>query len=150
MTEASVRNRRARHDYEILETLEVGLVLVGSEVKSIREGKAGLAGAYASFDDSGELWVVGMHVAEYPNARDNHDPLRRRKLLAHSREIHKLRRKVEEKGLTLIPLDIHFSGGVAKITLGLCRGRRSWDKREAIARREENRRIESTMKTRRD
>jgi SsrA-binding protein len=150
MTDISIRNRRARHDYDILETLEVGLVLVGSEIKSIRDGKAGLAGAYASFDDSGQLWVIGMHVAEYPQARDNHAPLRRRKLLAHSRELQRLRRKVDEKGLTLIPLDIHFTSGVAKIQLGLCKGRRAWDKREEIARREENRRIESTMKSRRE
>lgn len=150
MTGISIRNRRARHDYDVLESLEVGLVLVGSEVKSIRDGKAGLAGAYASFDDSGQLWVIGMHVAEYSQARDNHDPLRRRKLLAHSRELMRLRRKVDEKGLTLIPLDIHFTSGVAKILLGLCKGRREWDKREQIARREENRRMESTMKTRRD
>jgi SsrA-binding protein len=150
MTDPSIRNRRARHDYEVLETLEVGLVLVGSEVKSIRDGKAGLAGSYASFDDSGELWVIGMHIAEYSQARDNHEPLRKRKLLAHSRELLRLRRKVDEKGLTLIPLDLHFTGGVAKITLGLCRGRKSWDKREEIARREESRKIESTMKSRRD
>jgi SsrA-binding protein len=150
MTDISIRNRRARHDYDILETLEVGLVLVGSEIKSIRDGKAGLAGAYASFDDSGQLWIIGMHVAEYPQARDNHVPLRRRKLLAHSRELQRLRRKVDEKGLTLIPLDIHFTSGVAKIQLGLCKGRRAWDKREEIARREENRRIESTMKSHRE
>ena len=141
-----VRNRRAKHDYHVLEALEVGLVLVGSEIKSIRNGKASLKGSYAAFDDSGELWVIGIHVSEYAEARDNHDPDRKRKLLAHSSELRKIRRKVVEKGVTLIPLDIHLSRGRAKLLLGLCRGKRQYDKRAAMAERDEKRRLDAAMK----
>jgi len=141
-----VSNRRARHDYHVLESLEVGLVLAGSEIKSIRAGKVSLSGAYASFDEGGELWVHGMHVAEYAEARDNHDPERDRKLLAHSSELRKLRRKICEKGLTLIPLDIHLSRGRAKMELGVCRGKKLYDKRATLAERDEKRRVESAMK----
>ena len=88
------RNRRARHDYHIMESIEMGLVLAGSEIKSVRAGKVSLVGAYAQFDDDLELWVHGMHIAEYPESRDNHEPERRRKLLAHSRELRRIRRKV--------------------------------------------------------
>jgi SsrA-binding protein len=105
-----------------------------------------LKGSYASFDDNGELWVHGMHVSEYTEARDNHDPDRDRKLLAHSSELRKLRRKTAEKGLTLIPLDIHLSGGRAKMELGVCRGKRVYDKRAALAERDEKRRIAAAMK----
>ncbi len=149
MSDLAARNKKAFHDYDVLETLETGIVLAGSEIKSIRNGKAGLSGSYAAFDDSGELWVIGMSIAEYPQARDNQDPHRKRKLLAHGRELLRLRRKIEEKGLTLIPLDVHYSNGIAKITLGLCRGRRSYDKRQEIARREEGRRIDAVLKARR-
>jgi SsrA-binding protein len=141
-----VRNRRASHDYHIMETLEVGLMLAGSEIKSIRAGKVSLKGSYASFDDGGELWVHGMHVSEYAEARDNHDPDRHRKLLAHSSELRKLRRKIEEKGFTLIPLDIHLSAGRAKLLLGVCRGKRVYDKRAALAERDEKRKIAAAMK----
>lgn len=141
------RNRKARHDYHILESIEMGLVLAGSEIKSIRAGKVSLAGAYAQFDDNLELWVVGMHVAEYPEARDNHDPDRPRKLLAHARELRKIRRKVEEKGVTLIPLDVHISGGGrAKIQIGLCKGKTKYDKRSDIAERDSRRRMDAAMK----
>lgn len=140
------RNRRARHEYEILDTLEVGLVLLGSEIKSIREGRVSLSGAYASFDDQGQLWVNQMHVAEYPRARDNHDPYRPRKLLAHRRQLRKLGRSVAEKGHTLIPLDVHLTGGRAKLLLGLCRGKKKYDRRQDMAERDSERRIRTEMK----
>ncbi len=150
MTETArtvARNRRARHDYHILESIEMGLVLAGSEIKSIRAGKVSLAGAYAQFDDNMELWVHGMHISEYPEARDNHDPDRRRKLLAHARELRKIRRKVEEKGVTLIALDVHISEtGRAKIQIGLCRGKTKYDKRADIADRDSKRRLDAAMK----
>ncbi|MBN1435389.1 SsrA-binding protein SmpB [Candidatus Fermentibacterales bacterium] len=141
------RNRKARHDYFVLETMEVGLVLVGSEIKSIRNGKVSLQGSYASFDADGQLWLKDMHVAEYPQARDNHDPSRRRKLLAHASELRKLRRKTMEQGLTLVPLDVHLRDGRAKIELGLCRGKRLYDKRADIAERDAKRRIEAAHKS---
>lgn len=140
------RNRKARHDYFILETLEVGLVLMGSEIKSVRDGKVSLQGSYASFDDRGELWVHEMSIAEYPQARDNHLPGRKRKLLAHSSELRKLRRRLDEQGLTLIPLDVHLCRGKAKLELGLCRGKKMYDKRATIAEREARRRIEAATK----
>lgn len=130
------RNRKARHEYSILSTLEVGLVLVGSEIKSIRAGKVSLSGSYASFDDKFELWVHHMHIAEYPEARDNHDPYRRRKLLAHASQLRKIRRMVQEKGHTLIPLDVHLSDGKAKLELGFCRGKKQYDKRAELAKRD--------------
>jgi len=141
------RNRKAGHDYHILESIEMGLVLEGSEIKSLRAGKVSLAGAYAQFDDNLELWVRGMHIAEYPEARDNHDPLRPRKLLAHGRELRKIRRKVEEKGITLVPLDVHINNrGRAKIQIGLCRGKSKFDKRADIADRDARRRVDEAMK----
>ncbi|NLP05182.1 SsrA-binding protein SmpB [Candidatus Fermentibacteria bacterium] len=148
--ETTARNRKAWHDYEVLESLEVGIVLAGSEIKSIRDGRVYLTGSYAQFDDEGELWAIQMHVGEYPQARDNHDPHRPRKLLAHRRELLRLRRRVEEKGLTLIPLDVHFSRGRAKILLGLCRGKRQHDRREDMAKRDDERRMQAVMKSRRN
>ena len=144
---AVARNRKARHDYHILESIEMGLVLEGSEIKSLRAGKVSLAGAYAQFDQNLELWVHGMHISEYAEARDNHDPDRPRKLLAHRKELRKIRRKVEEKGITLIPLDVHInSRGRAKIQVGLCKGKSKHDKRSDIADRDSKRRIEAAMK----
>ncbi len=140
------RNRKARHEYEILDTLEVGLVLRGSEIKSIRDGKISLIGAYASFDDNGDLWVHQMHVAEYAQARDNHDPYRDRKLLAHRRQLKKMGRMIREKGYTLIPLDVHLSSGRAKLELGICRGKKQYDKRHTIAERDTERNIRTEMK----
>ncbi len=150
MKETVAKNRRAFHDFEVIESLEVGISLRGSEARSVRDGGPGLSGAYASFDDRGQLWIVGMHIPEYQMARDNHDPNRRRRLLAHAHELVRLRRKIDEKGLTLIPLDIHYSRGRVKILLGLCRGRKTHDRREEIARRDDRRRIEAAMKGRRD
>ena len=140
------RNRKARHEYEILDTVETGLVLEGSEIKSIREGKISLSGSYASLDDNGELWVHQMHIAEYPQARDNHEPYRDRKLLAHRRQLKKMGRLVREKGYTLIPLDVHLIGGRAKLELGMCRGKKQYDKRRDIAARDNERKIRTEMK----
>lgn len=143
----AARNRKARHDYHVVDSLEVGMVLAGSEIKSIRAGKVSLSGSHAAFTETGELFVHGMTVAEYPEARENHDPQRPRKLLAHSRELHRLSRQVEEKGMTLVPLDIHFSErGQAKMLLGVCRGKRQFDKRADLAERDTQRRLQAAMK----
>lgn len=141
-------NRRARHDYHIEETLEVGLVLVGSEVKSLRAGKAHLKDAYARVH-AGEVFLVKAHISPYEQAsHQNHDPERERKLLLNHREIHRLRVKVRERGYTLIPLDMYFRKGRAKLTLALARGKRRYDKREAIAKRETERRLRRVLKQR--
>ncbi|MFL5382994.1 MAG: SsrA-binding protein SmpB [Longimicrobiaceae bacterium] len=129
------KNRRARHEYHVLQTWEAGLVLQGTEVKSLREGKATLADAYARLD-GGELWLYNMHVSPYePGNRFNHDPLRRRKLLMHRSELRRLVGEVEQKGLTLVPLDVHFSGGIAKVDLALVRGKKLHDKRDTLRER---------------
>jgi SsrA-binding protein len=126
-----VSNRRARFEYEILDTMEAGLVLTGTEVKSLRDGKANLQDSFARFD-RGELWLHNLHISPYdPGNRFNHDPLRPRKLLMHHRELRKLIGSVEQKGLTLVPLDLHFRRGVAKVSLGLVRGKKLHDKRHA-------------------
>ena len=137
MTDATVaRNRKARHEYEILDTVEAGLVLVGPEVKSVREGRINLQEGYAAIE-RGEVYLHDVHINPYdPAGRWNVSPTRRRKLLLARREIRELDRSVSEKGLTLIPLDVHFSKGFAKVTLGLARGKRQVDKRETIRRRE--------------
>ena len=130
------RNRKARHEYEILETLEAGLVLRGPEVKSVREGRVNLQDGYATID-RGEAWLHGVHISPYdPADLWNVDPVRKRKLLLHRDEIRNLIGRVVEKGLTLIPLDVHFASGVAKVTLGVARGKKLHDKRESIRRRE--------------
>lgn len=130
------QNRRARHDYEVLDTFEAGLVLRGSEVKSLREGAAQLVDSYAEVRD-GELFLVGANIARYAAASYmNHDPKRPRKLLMHGREIRRLDAKVREKGLTLVPLSIYFRRGRAKVELALARGRKAYDKRERIMKRD--------------
>jgi SsrA-binding protein len=135
------RNRRARYQYEILETVEAGLVLTGSEVKSLRAGRAHLTDAYARIR-RGEAHLVGVHIEPYPQAgRFNHEPTRERKLLLARREIDKLDGKLRERGLTLIPLSIYFSGPWAKVELGVARGKKTVDKRQSIARRESERRL---------
>lgn len=134
-----VTNRKARHEYEIIDTVEAGLVLLGSEVKSLREGKASLADAYARVK-VGEVFVIGMHISPYKQASfEPADPLRERKLLLNKREIKKLDRQVLEKGVTLIPLRLYFKNNIAKIELGLCRGKRQYDKKRAIAQRDAKR-----------
>jgi SsrA-binding protein len=133
-------NRRARHDYEILDVIEAGLVLVGTEVKSLREGKVVLADAYARVDE-GELWLHGTHIAPYgqADAFGGHDPERPRKLLVHRGEIDELRGRTQRESLTLVPLSVYFRDGRAKIELAVARGRRRHDKRQAIAAREASR-----------
>jgi SsrA-binding protein len=139
-------NRKALHDYEILETVEAGLVLVGTEIKSIREGRVSLREAFARPDD-GELFLQGAHIAQYPAAGQfNHEPTRKRKLLLHKSEMRELTAALEEKGLTLIPLRMYLKNGRAKLELALARGRRSHDKREAIARREAERQMQRAIR----
>jgi SsrA-binding protein len=135
-------NRKARHDFDILETYEAGLSLLGSEVKSMRAGNVDLKDAYASIRD-GEAWLEQVHIAPYPFARDGgHEPGRPRKLLMHRREIDRLAGMLAEKGLTLVALSIYFTNGKAKVELGLARGRRTIDKRRAIRDREEQREMD--------
>jgi SsrA-binding protein len=141
-------NRRARHDYFIEETVEAGLVLTGSEVKSLRAGKAQLKDSYGQIK-KGEVWLFNAHISEYaPAAQLGHDPTRSRKLLLHRREIQRLIGKVKERGLTLIPLRLYFKGGRAKVELGLARGKKLYDKRAAIKERESKREVERGMRTR--
>ncbi len=141
-------NRRARHEYHIDEMHEAGVVLTGTEVKSLRAGRASIQEAYARVED-GEVWLYHMHIPPYePGSIFNHDPLRRRKLLLHGREIDRLAGRAEQKGYTLIPLRLYFRRGVAKVELGLARGKRQFDKRAAIAEREARRRIERAVRQR--
>ncbi len=137
------QNRRARHDYEILETVEAGLELVGSEVKSLREGKAQIREAYARVDD-GEMWLFGMHVPPWLFATGfgAHDPERRRRLLLHKKEIIELANRVAQDGLTLVPLAVYFRNGRAKVSLGVAKGRKTYDKRHALAERDAQREAE--------
>lgn len=130
------RNRKARHEYEVLETFEAGLVLRGTEVKSVREGNVNLQDGYATVE-GGQAWLHDVHIRPYdPANRWNADPVRRRKLLLHRDQIRSLIGRVEQKGLTLVPLDVHFRNGYAKVTLALARGKKQYDKRESIRRRE--------------
>ncbi len=130
------RNRKARHDYEILETFEAGMALKGPEVKSLRVGKASFQDAFATVE-RGEVWLHSLHISPYEEAnRFNVDPVRTRKLLLNRREIRRLVGKVEEKGLTLVPLEIYFARGYAKVRLALARGKKLHDKREALKRKQ--------------
>jgi len=139
-------NRKALHDYHILETVEAGLVLTGTEIKSIRAGRVSLREAFARPDDD-ELWLLGAHIAQYPAAgRFNHEPTRKRKLLLHRGEMRELSAALEEKGLTLIPLRLYLKNGRAKLELALARGKRSYDKREAIAKREAERQMQRAIR----
>jgi SsrA-binding protein len=141
-------NRKARFEYEVLETVEAGIALLGPEVKSLRAGNASLADAYAVVR-RGEVFLVGAHVSPYAQAsRENPDPRRERKLLLHRAEIARLAGKVAERGLTLVPLELYFREGRAKIALALARGRRRHDKREAIRRREEDRELRRVVRER--
>jgi len=142
-------NRKARHDYDRLETIECGIMLTGSEVKSLRSGQVVLKDAYAEIR-GGEMWLLSLHIAPYQFARGGgHDPERQRKLLLHKREIERLLGRVNEQGLTLIPMEIYFSHGLAKVELALARGRRTYDKRQAIREREEKREMERARSHRR-
>jgi SsrA-binding protein len=144
-----VDNRRARHDYHFLEKVEAGLVLTGTEVKSLRDGRASLAQAYADIRD-GEAWLVGAHISVYDAGNiANHDPDRDRKLLLHRREVDSLGAKVRERGLTLVPTRLYFRDGRAKVELALARGKEQRDKRRDISRREAQRDMERALKSRR-
>lgn len=142
------RNRRARHDFDLMEKVEAGLVLTGTEVKSLRNGKANLEDAYAEVD-KGEIWLLGCDIPEYVQAnRMNHAPKRPRKLLLHRREIGKLEVKTNEKGITLVPLSLYFKKGIAKVELCLAKGRKTFDKREALKKQEAKRDIDRAMRRR--
>ena len=141
-------NRRARHEYWIEETHEAGIVLTGTEVKSLREGRVNLADAFARVD-GGEVWLHHLHISPYAQGNiHNHDPLRTRKLLLHRREILRLRAKTDQKGYTLVPMRLYFRRGVAKVELGVARGRHLYDKRERIAERDAERRIARNLGSR--
>jgi SsrA-binding protein len=140
-------NRRARHNYEILETQEAGLVLRGTEVKSLRGGLVNFKDAYATVRN-GEMWLLGCHISPYSHGTDaNHDPERDRKLLLHGREIARLEGKVAERGLTLIPLRLYFKNGRAKLELGLGRGKKLHDKRSALREREVRREMDRAARS---
>ena len=125
-------NRKARHDYTVLETIECGIVLTGTEVKSVRHGEVSLAGAYAAVL-KGELWLLGCDIAAYRfGNRFNHEPKSQRKLLVHAKEVADLRLRTEAKGLTLVPLKMYLKGGRIKVAVGVCRGRQLHDKRDAL------------------
>ena len=141
-------NRRAHHDFDILETHEAGLVLQGTEVKSLRDSRADLKESYARIERD-EAWLIGLHISPYAQGnRANHDPLRPRKLLLHRGEINRLLGKIMEKGLTLVPLRLYFKQGRAKVELGLARGRKTLDKRHAIREREERREVARALRER--
>jgi len=141
-------NRKARHKFSVLDTLECGIALVGSEVKSLREGKLSLDESYGRIRD-GEVWLVGSDIAEYLQAnRMNHNPKRARKLLLHQEEIRKFAGQAHEKGLTLVPLKMYFKQGRAKVLLGLCRGKKLHDKRESVKKADSQREMARAMRNR--
>jgi SsrA-binding protein len=140
------QNRKARHSYFIEESYEAGMVLQGTEVKALREGRANIKDGYARITD-GEVYLMDVHISPYAfGNRFNHDPLRPRKLLMHSREIHRLRGKVKEKGFSLIPLSIYFSHGRAKVALALAKGKKLYDKREALKRKAMEKEVERSQR----
>nr|MBN1228457.1 SsrA-binding protein SmpB [Anaerolineae bacterium] len=138
-------NRKARHNYHIEDTLEAGLVLTGTEIKSVREHRVSIQEAYVTRIND-ELWVQNMHIAAYDPARENHDPLRPRKLLMKRHEINRWGDRVQQKGYTIVPLQLYLKKGYAKLEIGLAKGKRQYDKREAIAKREAERRIRRTLR----
>ena len=142
------RNKRARHDYQILDTWEAGIVLTGTEVKSLRDGKANLTDSFGILKD-GELFLLNLHISPYEQGnRFNHEPTRTRKLLMHRKEIRKLIGAVERQGLTLVPLDLYFKGGVAKVTLALGKGKKLHDKRADEKKREDQRDMARAVRAR--
>lgn len=143
---AITTNRRARHDYEITETFEAGLVLHGSEVKSLRAGNANLKDSYVMFRDGG-AWLIGSYIAPYSFSREGgHLPERERKLLLHKREIERIAGKVAERGLTLVPMSMYFKEGRAKVELGLGRGKARYDKRHALKEKQQKREMQRAMR----
>jgi SsrA-binding protein len=146
--ESIARNKRARFDYHILDTWEAGIVLTGSEVKSLRDGKASIADAYAIVKD-GEVFLLNLHIAPYEKASHfNHEPARTRKLLLHRKEIRKLIGSVERKGLTLIPLELYFKRGKAKVAIALGKGKQAYDKRADMKRKDDEREMQRAVRTR--
>ncbi len=150
METREILNRRARHDYEVLETLEAGIALRGTEVKSLRQGKASIAGSFARVD-KGEVWLMGAHIDEYAQGnRFNHDPKRFRKLLLHQSEIRHLFQSCSIKGFTLVPLKIYFNArGLAKVQVAVCRGKSHGDRREDLKERDAEREMRQSAKRRR-
>lgn len=143
-------NRKARHNYEIIDTMEAGIVLLGTEVKSLRDGRINLKDSYARVKN-GELWLIGAHISAYSHGSyNNHLPERERKLLLHNYEIRRLIGKTEESGLTLVPLKVYFKKGKVKVQLGLARGKRAYDKRHDMAKRDADREISRAMKNKED
>ena len=148
-TKLIAQNRKARHNYTIEETLEAGLALVGTEVKSCREGKANLADAYATVRD-GEAWLMQCHITPYSHGnRENHDPMRPRKLLLHRQEIDKLKAATDQQGRTLVPLRLYFKHGIAKAEIAIARGKKIYDRRHDIASRDAERRMRQELGRRR-
>jgi len=142
-------NRRARHEYTIEDTVEAGLVLTGTEVKSLRAGRATITDGFGQINDS-EAWLHGVHIPEYTQGTwTNHEPRRTRKLLLHRKEIDKLASSIRERGLTLVPLSLYFRDGKVKIELGLARGKRTYDKRHDLAKRDAAREVERELRRRR-
>lgn len=140
------QNKKARHDYQIFETLEAGLVLTGTEIKSVRERRINLKDGFAQIHN-GEAWLMNVHISEYTQGnRFNHDPLRARKLLLHKKEIQKLTGQTSEKGITIVPLKVYLKHGFAKVLLGIAKGKHDYDKRETIKKRDQEREIRRTLK----
>ncbi len=140
------QNRKARHEYHFHDTFEAGLVLMGSEIKSIRAGRVSLQEGYVAIRD-GEAWLLNVHIAPYdPASREGHDARRPRKLLLHRREINRLASQVQEKGFTIVPVRLYLKGHLAKVEIALAKGKKLYDKRETIAKRESKRQIERAIK----
>ena len=140
------QNKKARHDYQILETIEAGLVLTGTEIKSVRERRINLKDGFAQIHN-GEAWLMNVHISEYTQGnRFNHDPLRARKLLLHKKEIQKLTGQTSEKGITIVPLKVYLKHGFAKVLLGIAKGKHDYDKRETIKKLDQEREIRRTLK----
>lgn len=144
-------NRKARHDYTVEDTYEAGLVLTGTEVKSLRAGRASLVDGYAFIDDRGEAWLDAVHIPEYTGGTwTNHPPRRKRKLLLHKAQILKIHNKVKEGGYTLVPLRLYFADGRAKVELAVAKGKREYDKRQALRERQDNREAQRAISARRN
>lgn len=141
-----IKNRKARFNYQILDTIEAGIVLTGTEIKSLKQGKANIKDAYATYKN-GEIFLINMHISSYDNGnRFNHEETRTRKLLLHKGEILKLRDKINIQGLTLVPLEVYLKHGLAKVLIGVARGKKIYDKREDIKKRDIERNIRSRLK----
>jgi SsrA-binding protein len=141
-------NRKARHEYQFHDTYEAGLVLKGSEIKSIRAGRVSLQEGFVLFD-GGEAWLVNVHIAQYdPASQQNHEPKRRRKLLLHRREIERLQSRAQEKGYTVVPTKLYLKDGRAKVEIALARGKKLYDKRQTMAKRDSKRQVERALKER--